>query len=128
MANLLPVLRLSLSTTWLVTAWVSAFVYPRADSLDLLARAHVPDFLAPAALYGAAALDGVLGLGIWLPRWRRAMYLAQMALIAFYTVVISVWLPEFWAHPYGPVLKNLPILALIYALLRLEDRDGHRRR
>ncbi|HVF63461.1 MAG TPA: DoxX-like family protein, partial [Casimicrobiaceae bacterium] len=30
--------------------------------------------------------------------------------------------PEFWAHPYGPVLKNLPILALLVLLAVLEER------
>ncbi len=69
---------------------------------------------------------------MWLPRWRASVYRVQLALIMFYTVIISFWLPEYWAHPYGPVLKNLPMLALISALLRLEpDRGGwlgHRRR
>ena len=132
-AALLPLLRASVSLTWLVTAWVSAFVYPRAESLALLSRAQVPDVLAPWALYGAAALDAFLGLLMWLPRWRRLTYHAQFALILFYTLVISLWLPEFWAHPYGPVLKNLPMLALIYLLLKLdtpllERKDGPGRR
>lgn len=132
LANLLPLLRLSLSVTWLVTAWVSAFVYPRAASLALLERAHTPAIVAPLALYGAAALDALLGLAMWLPRGRAAVYRVQLALIGFYTAIISLWLPEYWAHPYGPVLKNLPMLALIYALLRLEPHRGgllgHRRR
>lgn len=128
LANLLPWLRLPISATWLATAWVSAFVYPRDESLALLARAQVPAALAPAALYGAAALDAVLGVSMWWPRWRAWSYRAQIALIVFYTVIISLWLPEFWAHPYGPLLKNLPMLALIYALLRLEAPYGLRRR
>lgn len=124
LANLLPLLRASVSLTWLATAWISAFVYPRAASLDLLHRAQVPEALAPSALYAAAALDALLGLGMWSRRWRRAAYGLQLAAIGFYTLVISLWLPEFWAHPYGPVLKNLPLFALICALMRLEDRDG----
>ena len=32
-----------------------------------------------------------------------------------------VWrLPEFWLHPHGPMLKNLPMLALLLLLWRLE--------
>ncbi|WP_343123211.1 SDR family oxidoreductase [Luteimonas sp. FCS-9] len=125
---LVPVMRLADSLMWLVTAWVSAFVYPVPASLDLLQRAHVPAAFGLPALYGAAALDAVLGLAVWHRRWRRGAYRAQLALIAFYTLVISVWLPEYWAHPYGPVLKNLPVLALVYALLKLDDPDGHRPR
>ncbi|ASR45077.1 hypothetical protein BEN78_10450 [Xanthomonas citri pv. mangiferaeindicae] len=125
---LLPILRTGNSLMWLVTAWVSAFVYPVQASLELLQRAHVPDALALPSLYGAATLDALLGLAVWRPRWRRAAYCAQLGLIAFYTLIISLWLPEYWAHPYGPVLKNLPVLALIYALLKLDAPDGHRPR
>lgn len=124
LANLLPLLRASVSAMWLVTAWVSAFVYPVADSLALLQRSHMPTALAPLALYGASALDAALGLAMWMRRWRAVVYRLQLTLILFYTLVITVALPEFWAHPYGPVLKNVPLLALIYALLRLEARDG----
>ena len=42
--------------------------------------------------------------------------------IGTYTVVITVWLPEFWAHPFGPVLKNLPLLAALLLVLQLEDQ------
>ncbi|MEN5062344.1 DoxX-like family protein [Luteimonas sp. TWI1416] len=125
---LVPVLRTANSLMWLATAWVSAVVYPVQASLELLQRAQVPEALALPSLYGAAALDVLLGLAVWRPRWRRAAYRAQLALIAFYTLVISLWLPEYWAHPYGPVLKNLPVFALIYALSKLDAPDGHRPR
>ena len=46
---------------------------------------------------------------------------AQMLLIVFYTGVITICLPEFWAHPYGPLLKNLPLLAAIAVLHELDD-------
>lgn len=125
----LPLARAANAVTWLVTGWVSAFVYPTAASLALLAQAQVPATVAPLALYGAAALDVVLGLTMWKRAWRRATYRLQLALIAFYTVVITVWLPGYWAHPYGPIVKNLPLAALIYLLLRLEEPPrGHRRR
>jgi hypothetical protein len=39
-----------------------------------------------------------------------------------YTALITVFLPEFWLHPYGPLLKNLPMLAALALLLVLEDR------
>jgi len=129
LALALPLARAADSITWIVTGWVSAFVYPTAASLALLAQAHVPPAVAPCALYGAAALDAVLGLAMWKRRWRRAVYRVQISVILFYTAVISAWLPGYWTHPYGPVLKNLPMLALIYLLLRLEaPSHGHRHR
>ncbi|MNV93557.1 hypothetical protein D3C71_1882650 [compost metagenome] len=50
----------------------------------------------------------------------------QIGLILVYSLIISLWLPEFWAHPYGPMIKNLPMLALTTLLLWLESPHGHR--
>jgi cell division protein FtsW (lipid II flippase) len=74
-------------------------------------------------LYGAAVFDLLLGLGIVLLKRRRWLWLAQLGLIGFYTVVIAWKLPEFLVHPYGPLTKNLPMLAAIWLLYALEDRD-----
>jgi hypothetical protein len=56
-------------------------------------------------------------------RDRRVLWLVQMMLIVGYTIIISIGLPEFWLHPYGPILKNLPMLAAIYLLYALEPRQ-----
>jgi uncharacterized protein YbjT (DUF2867 family) len=117
---LLPVLRLSLAAMWIVTAVVSAWVYPVQDSLALLARTGLSGAAAVLALYGAAALDFVFGVATLVLRRRQWLYRLQAALIIGYTVVISACLPEFWAHPYGPVLKNVPILAMIWLLHQLD--------
>lgn len=127
LAWLLPLLRLSVATMWIVTGLVSAFVYPTGSSLALLARTGLHGPFALLALYGAAALDVALGVST-LTCLRRWSYLAQLFLIAFYTVVISVRLPGFWTHPYGPILKNLPLLAAIAALHALDDVHGPDRR
>jgi hypothetical protein len=119
---LLPLLRISIAVVWLWTAWVSAFVYPVQDSFELLARTGVPLMLAPLMLYGASAFDLAMGIAsLALPRrHRRWLWLAQIALIGFYTVVIACKLPEFIWHPYGPLSKNLPMLAAIWMLYELE--------
>ena len=119
---LLPLLRLSLAAVWIVTAYVSALVYPEADSYRLLERTGIPPALAPLMLYGAAGFDLLLGIAtLALPqRLRGPLWLAQIALIAFYSVLIAWRLPEFLAHPYGPLTKNLPMLAAIWLLYELE--------
>ncbi|RZJ12786.1 MAG: SDR family oxidoreductase [Rubrivivax sp.] len=122
-----PLLRLSLAVVWLVTAVVSVAVYPKVQSFELLARADVPTELQPAALWGAAGLDLVFGLlTLWPPRRARWLWAVQALLITFYSAVIAMELPEFWAHPYGPMVKNLPILAVLITLWVLEPRQGER--
>jgi uncharacterized protein YbjT (DUF2867 family) len=118
---LLPTLRWSIVAVWIATAIVSFGLYPVEQSYDLLARTGIPPSLQPLMLYGAASFDLLLGLGIaFLPR-RRWLWRAQLALIGFYTVVIAFKLPEFLLHPYGPLTKNLPMLAAIWLLYELEE-------
>jgi uncharacterized protein YbjT (DUF2867 family) len=122
MGWLLPVLRLAIAAVWIVTAWVSLFAWPVPDSLVLLERSGIPPALAPLMLYGASALDFAIGIGILALRRRRWLWLVQAALIGFYTVVIAWKLPEFLAHPYGPLTKNLPMLAAIWLLYECEEK------
>jgi hypothetical protein len=121
LAYLLPLLRVSIALVWLVTGYVSLWVYPLADSLELLRRTGVPDALGPLMLYGAAGLDFAFGTATLLLRRRRRLWLAQIGLIVFYTLVITLHLPEFWGHPYGPILKNLPLVVAIWLLYQLEE-------
>jgi uncharacterized protein YbjT (DUF2867 family) len=120
---LLPILRIGIALVWIATAIVSAFVYPVQDSYTLLARTGIPEALRPLMLYGASAFDMLLGLGILFLKRRRWLWLAQLGLIGFYTVVIAWKLPEFLVHPYGPLTKNLPMLAAIWLLYQLEDEE-----
>ena len=120
----LPVLRIALAALWVWTGIVSLGLYPVQDSLALLARVGLHGTAALIALYGAAALDIVLGvLTLLLPmRLRGWLWAAQLVLIAAYTVLITAFLPEQWLHPYGPVSKNLPVAAAIALLWAAEGR------
>lgn len=120
----LPLLRISLAILWLATGLLSLGLYPVEDSYRLLARVGLTGMPAALALYGAALLDLGLGLAaLFAPSWRAA-WRAQMALIAGYTLIITIWLPEWWLHPYGPVLKNIPLLAATWLVLLLTPRNG----
>jgi uncharacterized protein YbjT (DUF2867 family)/uncharacterized membrane protein YphA (DoxX/SURF4 family) len=121
-AWLLPLLRVSLALVWIATGIISLVWYPAQDSHALLARVGVPAAFAPPMLYGAASLDLLLGIATLLPLHRRAwLWLAQMALIVGYTTIAGTFMPEFWLHPHGPLLKNVPMLALLVALYVLDS-------
>ncbi|GAB2504224.1 SDR family oxidoreductase [Lysobacter humi (ex Lee et al. 2017)] len=120
---LLPAARLALAIVFVVTGLLSLGLYPLDASRALLARAGLHGLAADVALFGGAAIDIALGLGLLAPRrWRRPAYLASIALVLSYTAIISIALPEFWRHPFGPVLKNLPILVLLWMLHALDRR------
>jgi uncharacterized protein YbjT (DUF2867 family) len=120
---LLPILRWSIALVWMVTGVISLGLYPTELSYELLARVGVPGSLAPLMLYGAALMDLAFGVAILMMRRRQWLWMAQIAVILLYTVIISWRMPEFWLHPFGPLLKNLPMLAGIVVLQQLERRS-----
>jgi uncharacterized protein YbjT (DUF2867 family) len=119
---LLPMLRISIALVWIWTGIVSLGLYPTQDSYELLARVGVGPALAPLMLYGAAVLDLLVGLATLVMSRLGWLWLLQLAVILGYTVIITFKLPEFWLHPYGPLSKNLVMLAAIYLLYTLEPR------
>lgn len=121
LAWLLPLLRASIAIVWIVTGLLSFGLYPVAKSYALLAAVGVGPAWAALALYGAATIDIALGVATLALRRRRRLWQAQIALILVYTVIITLRLPEFWLHPFAPILKNLPLLAAIVLLMTLED-------
>lgn len=108
-------LRVALALVWIVTAVVSAGLYPVADSMALLARLGLTGASAQAALCGAVLLDLVLGVATLVAPGRR-LWLFQAGLVLGYSAVIAVAMPEFLIHPFGPLTKNLPILAILLIL------------
>jgi len=102
---------------------VSIGLYPRDQSLALLARVGAHGTLAEWLLNGAALFDLALGIGTVAlsAAWRaRLLWPLQLALMAFYTAAITWAMPEFWLHPFGPLSKNLPMAAAIALLWAME--------
>ena len=111
-------LRLSLIAVWLFTAFAS-IVELNGQSRQVLADAGIasPPWLAQGLIFGGAAADLVIGLALWL-RPDRASYLAALGLMLLMTAVATFLQPALWLHPLGPLLKNLPIAALLWHLYR----------
>ncbi|KVC87898.1 NAD-dependent dehydratase [Burkholderia ubonensis] len=117
-----PLLTGSLAIVWIWTAIASAFIHPLRDSLALLAHVHLTGIFALAALYAACALDFVFGVATVVAPSRR-LWAAQIVLIVAYSAVIAVAMPGLLAEPFGPVLKNVPILAVLLILFAEEERS-----
>lgn len=71
----------------------------------------------------AGSLASVLDLGcaaacLWRPTPAGAR--AQLALVAGYSLIVGVGLPQMWQHPFAPLVKNLPILAMLLHLAAVE--------
>ena len=113
----------SLVIVWLGTALVSALDHLGFSGLDhegarLLASGGIASPTWQAMLIWAGLLtDLILGLAL-LFRPGRYSYLAALLMMIVMTIVGTVLQPALWLHPLGPLLKNLPIAAMLWFLLQ----------
>jgi hypothetical protein len=113
--NATALLRASLIAVWLGTAAVSLLEL-NGQSAQLLQAAGLSEpRLVRTLIVGGALADLALGLALWLCP-RRATYLVALALMLLMTLAATALLPTLWLHPLGPLLKNLPIAALLWVL------------
>lgn len=117
-----PALRITIAFVWLFTGIVSAFIFPVEQSYAMLAQVGIDGIWQPIMLYGAAATDLVLGLATLFAYRLRLVLLLQISIILLYTVVITLWLPEHWIHPFGAVSKNVPLVVATLVMLVMEGR------
>ncbi|CAG7856911.1 hypothetical protein MCAMS1_01574 [biofilm metagenome] len=113
----IKVIRATLAAIWLITGIISLGIYPVQDSLSLLARVGIHGEFALFTLYAEALLDIVIGV-LTLTMPSKKLWLFQAAIVGGYSMVIGVCLPEFLIHPFGPILKNLPVFTLLWLLYR----------
>jgi DoxX-like family len=110
-------LRLSIVIVWLVTAVVS-IIELRGQSADLLKAAGMTDTTwIEALIWSGAVMDALLGVALWLMP-RKSVYGCALASMAVMTVVATFMLPSLWLHPLGPLLKNIPLAAMLWALIQ----------
>ena len=113
----------SLVVVWLGTAVVSALDYLGLSGLNhegarLLDQGGIGDARWQALLIWSGLLaDLALGLALLL-RPGRAIYLSALLLMTAMTVIGTALQPTLWLHPLGPLLKNLPIAAMLWFLLQ----------
>lgn len=115
-----PLLRWMLALMWLVSG-VVGFWHPPALVAQMAVTTGLPHALLMALAAGGCVADIVLGMLVlirWRPGWLAAI---QCALIFGYTVLLSWALPALWIDPFGPLLKNLPILVAIGIWAMLEQ-------
>jgi hypothetical protein len=114
-------LRISLALLWIVSGLVSLGLYHVQSSLVLLGEVGLGGAPALAALYGAALWDLTLGVAL-LARIRPVLVGAlQLATMITFTLIITAFLPETWLHPFGPVMKNVPLALATLVTMALED-------
>lgn len=116
-----PVLRAALVLLWLGSG-LAGFLATPQEIAALMGPLGLPVPAMTAAALGASVLDLVIAAAL-LVRWRPDLIgAAQLAVIAGYTLLLTIARPDLWGEPLGPLLKNLPILAAVAAHMALARR------
>jgi len=108
-----------IALTWIAAGVVSA-LYGHSLGLRLLAKLGLTGGAAEVAFATACTLDVGLGIATVLHPV-RTLWLIQLLVVAFYTVTLSVVAPQLWVDPFGPLMKNLPIVAVLTTLVAMDD-------
>lgn len=112
-------IRAGIAFLWLWTAYVSWFAYPHTESLYQLNRIGLAPY--EDSVFAAACLvDASLGVATALMGSRK-LWTGQACLVTGYSVVIGWGLPEFLLEPFGPIVKNLAVLACLSYLYGMEE-------
>lgn len=108
-------LRTSVAVLWLVTAFISALLPHESGVLHLLARCGFDGDLGVAVLVVSCSLNTLLGVSI-LHRPGPWTYAVQIGAVLGYTLTAAINMPELTIDHCGPLLKNLPLLAMLLLL------------
>jgi uncharacterized protein YbjT (DUF2867 family)/uncharacterized membrane protein YphA (DoxX/SURF4 family) len=116
-----PLLRMVIGFVWIWSGIVSAFLYPQKEALTLLHDIGISAPLDLPLLYVASFLDITLGILTIIGYKLKHLLNFQILVIVVYTLLLTLLAPFHWLHPFGPVLKNIPLVISIYILMKMED-------
>lgn len=115
-----PLLLGSVALMW-ITAGIVSWLYARDTGIALLNQIGLSPILAQVAFASACLINIAIGIATLRPS--RVIWVLQLAVIAFYTTALSFVAPQLWFDPFGPLVKNIPLAAMLLGLLSLES-DG----
>ena len=111
-------LRAGLAFVWLATG--VGVLYPEYRRLG--AESLAPFGLPPWVMVVTCVGEIALGLRVLFGRMDAWLAWLQAVLIVGFTSLLTATQPGLWLHPLGVLTKNLPLLAIIGVLCRLDRR------
>jgi len=115
-----PAVRLVLAALWLVSGLLGLFAAPERF-LGILEPVIANQAVAIGLARGMGLIDLAIAAALFVG-WRLGtLALVQLVLVLGYTVGLSILAPGSWLDPFGGLLKNLPIIALVLVHRVLEE-------
>lgn len=110
----------TLSIIWVVSGLSSLLNIEQ--SRELISLISIKGNLGDTIIVTAAIGDIVLGVFLFFPQLRRWIIKIQISVIIIYSLIIAIFIPLFWLHPFAPIIKNAAMVILALYLL-IEEKE-----
>lgn len=114
-----PAMLVTLAVFWAVSGIVGFMSHSQAAGL--LTGAGIPPGMADACVVGGSILDLSLAFLVSIRATAPLALRAMIVVTAGYLLAASVWVPQLWADPMGPLVKSLPAAVLAIVCLAVMD-------
>lgn len=114
------VLRVGMAVIWMTEGLIPKVLFQQPLELAVVSNSGLVPMSAPVFLMAmgfAQLISGVLAL-VLSGKALRWLLMAQVAALVVLPLLVSVQDPLLWFHPFGPMTKNLPIIAGTLGVLR----------
>ena len=109
----------TLSAFWLASGVIGAFRFEAA--MAVLTTRGMAGWVAAIAVAMGSLIDIALGAGILVRRWMRAAALGMVAVTLGYLAGASLFAPDLWLDPLGPMVKTIPAAVLALVVLAVAE-------
>lgn len=116
-----PFITAVLSLVWIVSGLLGlAFGTPLTQ--EVLSTFRIGSVSPTIVTWGSSGWDILLGVLLLTPLRTGVLASLQVLTVFAYTAVLSFSLPLLWLDPFGPLLKNVPVIVLIGVWAALRSR------
>ena len=105
---------LAISFIWIWSGISSLISWDK--SMELMKEIGANNQLAVIAIYTGSIIDVILGITVLNKKTRKVSLLFQFLIIFSYMLLLSIFAPHYWLHPFGILSKNIPLIVLSYYL------------
>ncbi len=107
---------LSISFIWIWSGISSLISWE--ESYKLTSELGTDHKLTAFLIYMGSVIDILLGVAIFFMKYRKKVIVVQVFVMLIYMLILSIYSPDYWIHPFGVLAKNIPLLALSYYLYK----------
>jgi len=118
--RVLWLLRVGMAIVWITEGLLPKILFQQSGEIDIVAGFGISREAGSALITVtgvAQVLSGVAAL-VLRGRFLRWLLAAQLAALVTLPMMVTFFQPLMWVHPFGPMTKNIPIIAGTFILLR----------